>query len=846
MKLGMPRIPGILLRAAVSLVAVVTAISANPIGWGDPILVERNVDEYGVCCHEGEGRLYAVSAIPRSLFKADTPTIIDIVLAYTEAGIFKHKNVAEVTLAPSQQPFPIYPSVSAMGDEILIAWQETLPQGGAAGIYYVYSAGGPDAFGPRQPLPAAQGKANIILPVAKMTGTGRHSIFYQEPSSANRFSLTAANGARGVFTGTVSVAQISSSTRGSLFPSILRRGNRLDILYQNRADATLVDDIFRSFSIDAAGSWSQGIRVTENGSQNFSGSMTNTKDKLVFIWQSNPDRIWTIFAAPEDAAAIRVSENTTSSYLPAIVAGDDTLVAAWQDMRSGNPQIYGKFIDRPQNQHVGVDHAVTKDGISARPLVFARWGKRPYLFYGCGPGLCMREADTTAEAIQVTSKTHAMGKITKSSEVIFSWPKPADTSGIESFAYIIDDQKDTDPDLYNLNARATQITFPGLNGGAYYMHMKYRDLAGNQSPITHYPFVIDTVPPSRPIITSPTHESGIPDARKDVVVKFVSADDSGIQKYRYAMGAKLPRVFAEETTSTELAFNNVPDGKYVFAVEAIDLGGNVSERAYYRIEIGQNERNDLTIRHNAEADVITRTDIAFTIQDNGGRGIKEVYYLSGFDIRDPFTGKRVPLEKLENIYTARIKNLERGISVISLGIVYADGTRAAPRHFYFESNDPRAKKAFTFGDVQYEKLPPVRERDPIEVGGKAQIISSYFDRGILEIRLNYDKPKKVRIKGFVWEIASAERIPQGEINFSGPVEFIYLQKPGQYFLNAKTLFTGPERQQFAFDSRLVEVPDVRRQFRKNLYTALAGFLILLLLLAVWQRRRLAFYAGAWI
>jgi hypothetical protein len=78
------------------------------------------------------------------------------------------------------------------------------------------------------------------------------------------------------------------------------------------------------------------------------------------------------------------------------------------------------------------------------------------------------------------------------------------------------------------------------------------------------------------------------------------------------------------------------------------------------------------------------------------------------------------------------------------------------------------------------------------------------------------------------------------------VEFIYLQKPGQYFLNAKTLFTGPERQQFAFDSRLVDVPDVRRQFRKNLYTALAGFLILLLLLAVWQRRRLAFYAGAWI
>jgi hypothetical protein len=841
---------------------VLTPLMADPIGWGDAQLVERRVEEYNACCHEGEPRLYAVSASLKGPFIKDTETPVEIALSYTQEGRFQRRVIAEILLAPSAELFPVHPSVSALGDEILIAWQETLPQGGAAGIYYAYSATGPEGFTGKSALPVTAGKLNAILPLAKMTGPGRHIILYQEPSAANRFQLTAATGAGGVFTGTARIAEISGATRGALFPAVLRRGNRLDILYQNRAGSTLIDDIFRGFSVDQGLNWSADLRVTQNGFQNFSGRLTNTGEKLVFVWQSNPNKIWTIFAAPENAEPVQVSENTAPGFLPAIVGGGNTVVVAWQDTRAGIPQIYAKFIDRPENQYVGIDHRVTRDGIAARPLEFVRWGARPFLFYGCGPGLCVREADTTADAVRIVSRTHALGKISKSADAVFTWPNPGDISGVESYAYVVDDVADTDPDLFNLNARANQITIPGLNGGSYFMHIKYRDRAGNVSPVAHYPFVIDSVPPSRPIITSPTHENGIPDERQDVILKFSAADDSGIRLYRFAMGQKLPREFTDTTERGETAFNNVPPGNYVFGVEAIDLGGNVSERSYYRVEIGRNERNDLTIRHNAEADVISRPEILFTIQDNYNRGIKEVYFQSGFDTKDPFLGKRLIPEAYENIYLARIRDLQRGVSVISLGIVYADGTRAAPRHFNFDSNDPRAKKKFAFTDVEYEKAPVVRERDAIQVGGKADIISSKFARGILEIRLNYDAtlacagmragPKhpcsqtpKVRVKGYVWEVANVERIPQGELNFSGPVEFFYLPKPGRYFLNAKTLFKGPERQQFAFDTRGFEVPDVRREFRKNLFTGLGIVLAVLALLALWQRRRLAFYAGAW-
>lgn len=834
------------LLGALLIALAVNPLASDPIGWGDAILVERRAEEFGVCCHEGEGRAYAISAVLKAPFAKNTPTAIELVLSYSGQGGFSRQVIADITLAPSEQLFPIHPSVSAFGDEILIAWQETLPQGGASGIYYAYGPAGPESIGPKQLLQATAGKLNAILPLAKMTGEGRHVIFYQEPSAANRFRLTAAVGGRGAFGGLTPVAEISGGTRGALFPATLRRGSQIDILYQNRAEATLIDDIFRAYSADGGVSWVGNMRITSNGYQNFSGKITNASDKLYFIWQSNPDKIWSAFAAPEGGEAFRVSENASPSYLPAIVAGGDTVVAAWQDLRSGAPQIFAKFLDRPDNQYVGQDHRVTKDGISAKPLEFVRLGSRPFLFYGCGPGVCMREADTTADPVRVTSKTHALGQISKSADAIFSWPSPADVSGVESFAYVIDDQKDTNPDLYNLNARATQVTIPGLNGGAYYMHVKYRDRAGNVSPVTHYAFVIDSVPPSRPVITSPTHENGIPDERQDVILRFNSADDSGIQVYRFAMGQKIPRVFTDTTNNGELAFNNVPPGKYTFAVEAVDLGGNVSERAFYTVEIGKNERNDLTIKHNAEADVITRPDITFTIQDNSGRGIREVYYQFGFDTKDPFAGKKASLESVENVYLARIGNLQKGISVISLGIVYGDGTRAAPRHFYFDSNDPRARKKFAFTEVEYEKLPPVRERDPLQVGGRADIIRARFDRGILEIRMGYRPQPKVKVKGYVWELSSAERIPQGEINFTGPVEFIYLQKPGQYYLNAKTIFSGPERRQFAYDTRPIDVPDVRKEFRRQLYGYLGLALILMLLIALWQRKRILFYAGAWI
>ncbi|HNJ66473.1 MAG TPA: hypothetical protein PKW28_11295, partial [Turneriella sp.] len=291
-------------KGRILLVLAAGTLFAEPVGWGDPSLVDRRAEEFGVCCHEGEARLYAVTTSPKGAFNKEAPTTVELALVYSEGGKFERRVLTEVTLAVADQLFPLHPSVSALGDEILVAWQETSPQGNASGIYFTYSASGPTGFTTKQVLPSTAGKLNAILPLAKMTGPGQHVILYQEPAAVNRFQLVAAYGGRGVFSGLSPVAEISGGTRGALFPATIRRGKRIDIFYQNRAEATLIDDIFRAFSQDGGVSWGGNVRVTSNGFQNFSAQVTDTKDKLVFIWQSNPNKVWSIFAAPEGSEPI--------------------------------------------------------------------------------------------------------------------------------------------------------------------------------------------------------------------------------------------------------------------------------------------------------------------------------------------------------------------------------------------------------------------------------------------------------------------------------------------------------------------------------------------------------------
>jgi hypothetical protein len=108
------------------------------------------------------------------------------------------------------------------------------------------------------------------------------------------------------------------------------------------------------------------------------------------------------------------------------------------------------------------------------------------------------------------------------------------------------------------------------------------------------------------------------------VLKFNAADDSGIQTYRYAFAEKLPRKFTETTGSTELTFAAYPQVSMCLPSRPSIWAAMSLNARFIASEIGLNERNDLTIRHNAEADVITRPDITSRFKITGEAFVKSI------------------------------------------------------------------------------------------------------------------------------------------------------------------------------------------------------------------------------
>jgi len=71
---------------------------------------------------------------------------------------------------------------------------------------------------------------------------------------------------------------------------------------------------------------------------------------------------------------------------------------------------------------------------------------------------------------------------------VFQW-KAFDPTGIQGFSYQIDSKPDTVPDTTS-EGNEREKTFPQLNAGAWYLHLRAQDSAGNWGAPVHYPYYV--------------------------------------------------------------------------------------------------------------------------------------------------------------------------------------------------------------------------------------------------------------------------------------------------------------------------------------------------------------------
>ncbi len=811
---------------------------------------------------------YIATSHLKKPWRRNQATTILLKLHYFNGLSRSTSNIAEVKLEPARVLFPINLSLAFYRNKILVAWQETsLDKKPGSRIKFIYSGNGPKNFSKVRELNDSANQKTAILPIVLADQNGKFHIFYQKETNNAQFTMFHSSGNGGNFSHITEVVDdIEDIGRGAFFPSIVMYNNEVNIFYQNKPKQPLKDEIFHVQSSNNGRSFGSPNRLTNNVHSDFSPFALLIQNKIEFVWQARLNGVWTIFYS-SGGNPRRLTQLNTDAYSPNMVYIKSLgRIVAWYDFREDPPQIYAFFLDKANIEEVGRPHNVSRAKGSAKKPRFVKWKKFAYLFYLVNHSLYFRKVDSDTGKIKVVSKTHSLGKPSRKTKGTFELKIPEDPSGVREIAWVQDRSPHSIPEIYNLSSLRRKVSLSGLEGGNYYLHVRYKDNVENESSVTHYNFIIDNEKPNEPIISSSTHKEKAQSTNRNVRFEFNSIDDSAIGHYEYAFSTNRVAKFKEKTKQENLSFNDVEPNTYFFKVRAIDLAGNYSTVNTYRIEIIHPE-DRVSLYTNLESQQLRKNFFTLEyIYPDVGTKLKKVYYRIGSEKLNPYKkgGEIAPETTPEGqrILIPMLTYRKKRLYTISFGFDYFNGRRGKVRAYSFEY----------LGQEALSKPKPILQREPEGVKREQTLSRSKKNRRVLakrlfplealistklldeknnlyEISFSINKVYEKSIKGYSWHLAGNPEIPElNRVNSKGGPEYVYQLEPGVYYLTVLPIFRDRRFQKKAdYAYQRIFVREKYFLEGKILFFAFASVLgILFLAILTSQYRRIVFYVNAFL
>ncbi|MDC7240686.1 MAG: SpoIIE family protein phosphatase [Spirochaetales bacterium] len=360
------------------------------------------------------------------------------------------------------------------------------------------------------------------------------------------------------------------------------------------------------------GSWSDEILITsyseyQNGENYEFNQYDNQRPHLAvengfvhLVWErrlgrSQPQIVYAVLDSEgnitEDPEQISRGSYFTAS--PRILRRNGESLILWFDNRNNNQVVMA--------QKSGIFWDTNVLSLVNGDSTYARWleheGNLSVFWenqYSGNRNVVILNPDRTAPLPIVRTVNFTDGGRQSEDQVIISWRRPEDSSGIEGFSYVFDQYPDTEPvrERTEIDLRERTQAFRALEDGMWYFHIALVDYAGNWSGTVHINVTRDTVPPEPVRFNKP-----LTDAMGYLISNTFtltwSSDDENLGGFSYAffyLGEDVDFIDPSrlvlptppetvQTVSPAVQYNNRDNGHWALSVCAFDDVGNRSEPA---------------------------------------------------------------------------------------------------------------------------------------------------------------------------------------------------------------------------------------------------------------------------
>jgi hypothetical protein len=242
--------------------------------------------------------------------------------------------------------------------------------------------------------------------------------------------------------------------------------------------------------------------------------------------------------------------------------------------------------------------------------------------------------DTTGPTTPViSSSTHSMNQWSNNNNPVFTWTAAIDPSGIAGYYTSFDHDSSTNPNrIINTNSNIQSKSYTNQGDGIWFFHVAARDNADAHNwgaEAIYGPILIDTVSPSAPSVTSPTHFLNQWSVNNNPSFSWTSQDNaggSGLAGYDYIFDHTVSSPLTGSPVSdTSHTYLNTADGTWYLHIRAKDNADNwgpISDYGPIGIDVAAPSTPLISSSHVTWI-YSSNNDLVFSwsSQDNGGSGI---------------------------------------------------------------------------------------------------------------------------------------------------------------------------------------------------------------------------------